>query len=110
VLLQVDYSVDIDALREELKRILESEGQALWDGKVQNVVVLNVLDKTLSVRALVSATDPSKLFDLRCLVRERLIVFLRTRPGWLPTVRSETRPVGGPSEQAPQAPTPAPRA
>jgi small-conductance mechanosensitive channel len=109
VLLQVDYSTDIDALREELKRILEGEGRALWDGKVQNVVVLNVLEKTLSVRALVSAENPSKLFDLRCLVRERLIVFLRTRPAWLPTVRSETRPTA-PGEQATPVPAPTPRA
>jgi small-conductance mechanosensitive channel len=110
VMLQMDYSVDVDAMREELKRILENEGRELWDGKVQNVVVVNVLEKTLAVRALVSAADPSKLFDLRCLVRERLIVFLRTRPGWLPTVRSETRPVGGAGEQPPLAPGTAPRA
>ncbi|WP_224244238.1 mechanosensitive ion channel family protein [Hyalangium gracile] len=112
VLLQVDYSTDIDALREELKRILENEGKALWDGKVQSVVVLNVLEKTLSVRALVSAVDPGKLFDLRCLVRERLIVFMRRHPGWLPTVRSETRPLGPPSqaEQASLGPAPTPRA
>ncbi|MDY7228577.1 mechanosensitive ion channel family protein [Hyalangium rubrum] len=113
VLLQVDYSTDIDALRAELKRILENEGRELWDGKVQTVVVLNVLEKTLAVRALVSA-EPSKLFDLRCLVRERLIVFLRTRPGWLPTVRSETRPVVAGGEQAnpgqPTGPAPVPRA
>jgi small-conductance mechanosensitive channel len=109
VLLQVDYSTDIDALRVELKRVLENEGRELWDGKVQNVVVLNVLEKTLSVRALVSAADPSKLFDLRCLVRERLIVFLRGHPGWLPTVRSETRPLP-PGDQAGTAPAPTPRA
>ncbi|HVG60704.1 MAG TPA: mechanosensitive ion channel domain-containing protein [Hyalangium sp.] len=109
VLLQVDYSTDINALREELKRILEGEGRELWDGKVQNVVVLDVMDKTLSVRALVSAADPSKLFDLRCLARERLVVFLRTRPGWLPTVRSETRSLP-PGEQAGATPAPTPRA
>jgi small-conductance mechanosensitive channel len=107
VLLQVDYSADIDALREELKRILENEGRELWNGKVQGVVVLNVLEKTLSVRALVSAVDPGKLFDLRCLVRERLIVFLRGRPGWLPTVRSETRPLAqGEQASPPSVPTP----
>jgi small-conductance mechanosensitive channel len=110
VLLQVDYSTDIDALRAELKRIVESEGKELWDGKVQNVVVLNVLEKTLSVRALVSAADPSKLFDLRCLVRERLIVFLRSRPAWLPTVRSETRPLPTSGDQASAAPGTTPRA
>jgi small-conductance mechanosensitive channel len=110
VLLQVDYSTDIDALRVELQRIVQDEGKELWDGKAQNVVVLNVLEKTLSVRALVSAEDPSKLFDLRCLVRERLIVFLRSRPGWLPTVRSETRPLPAQGEQAGAAPGTTPRA
>ncbi|SET27209.1 mechanosensitive ion channel family protein [Stigmatella erecta] len=109
VILQVDYSCDIDVLRAELKRILENEGRELWDGKVQTVVVLNVLDKTLSVRALVSA-PASKLFDLRCLVRERLVVFLRGRPGWLPTVRSETRPVTVVTESASPEQGPAPRA
>ncbi|MDC0709685.1 mechanosensitive ion channel family protein [Stigmatella sp. ncwal1] len=109
VILQVDYFADIDVLRAELKRILENEGRQLWDGKVQSVVVLNVLDKTLSVRALVSA-DSNNLFDLRCLVRERLVVFLRGRPGWLPTVRSETRPVTPAGEPSPSALAPAPRA
>jgi small-conductance mechanosensitive channel len=109
VLLQVDYSTDIDVLRAELKRILENEGRELWDGKVQSVVVLDVLEKTLSVRVLVSAADPSKLFDLRCLVRERLVLFLRTHTEWLPTVRSATRQVLGPGEQpgVPVAPPPA---
>jgi small-conductance mechanosensitive channel len=113
VLLQVDYSTDIDALRAELKRILENEGRGLWDGKVQTVVVLDVLDKTLSVRALVSAVDAGKLFDLRCLVRERLIIFLRERAEWLPTVRTATRqvnpPIGPAGEQAGVVPAPTPR-
>ena len=109
VLLQVDYSTDIDALRTELRRILENEGHALWDGKVQSVVVLNVLEKTLSVRALVSAHS-SELFDLRCLVRERLIVFLRSHPEWLPTVRSETRPLPHTEQPGPPVVAPTPRA
>jgi small-conductance mechanosensitive channel len=106
VMLQVDYSTDIDVLRAELKRLLENEGRELWDGKVQSVVVIDVLEKTLSVRVLVSAADPSKLFDLRCLVRERLIVFLRSHTEWLPTVRSATRQVLGPGEQAAASPAP----
>jgi len=111
VVLQVDYSTDVDVLRTELKRLLENEGKALWDGKVQNVMVTDVLEKTLSVRVLVSSTEPGKLFDLRCLVRERLIVFLRTHSEWLPTVRSATRQVGGPGEQPAVAPVlPPPRA
>ncbi len=92
VILQVDFQTDIDALRAELRRILENEGKALWDGRVATVVVLDVLDRTLTVRALVSVSDFSKLFDLRALVREKLIAFLRTRPLWLPVTRTEARP------------------
>ena len=110
VMLQVDYSTDIDVLRAELLRILQNEGKELWDGKVQNVMVVDVLDKTLSVRALVSAVDPGKLFDLRCLVRERLIVFLRGRSEWLPTVRSSSRQVVVQGDQAGAAPGTTPRA
>lgn len=91
VLLQVDYTTDMEVLRQELKRILESEGRGLWDGRVCSAVVLEVLDRTLKVRALVSAT-PAQLFELRCLVRERLVAFLRTRPEWLPATRTEARP------------------
>ncbi|KFA93589.1 mechanosensitive ion channel family protein [Archangium violaceum] len=101
VLLLVDFTVDLDALREELRRILENEGKALWDGKVATVVVLEVLDRTMQVRALVSA-HPSNLFDLRALVREKLMVYLRARPEWLPTTRTESR-----SAAAQPAPTPA---
>jgi small-conductance mechanosensitive channel len=92
VMLQVDYTADIDVLRAELDRILANEGKDLWDGRVKTLVVFDVMDKTLIVRALVSAASSSKLGDLRFLVRERLVVFLRSRPQWLPMVRSESRP------------------
>ncbi|NOJ79861.1 mechanosensitive ion channel family protein [Myxococcus xanthus] len=92
VILQVDFQTDIDALRAELRRILENEGKSMWDGRVATVVVLDVLDRTLTVRALVSVSDFSKLFDLRALVREKLVAFLRTHPLWLPVTRTEARP------------------
>ncbi|NBD14153.1 MULTISPECIES: mechanosensitive ion channel family protein [Corallococcus] len=91
VILQVDYMADIDALRAELDRILANEGKHLWDGRVKTLVVFDVMDKTLTVRALVSAANSSQLGDLRFLVRERLVLFLRGRPQWLPMVRSESR-------------------
>ncbi len=90
VLVQMDFTTDIDAVRAELRRIVENEGRELWDGKVASVVVLDVLEKTLMVRCLVSA-HPSKLFDLRCLVRERMMVWLRAKPEWLPITRTEPR-------------------
>jgi small-conductance mechanosensitive channel len=118
VTLQVDYFTDIDALRAELKRILEGEGRDMWDGRVGNVVVLEVMDRTLTVRALVSVANSEKLFDLRALVRERLVQFLRANPQWLPITRTESRqpPAPPPSPpppsevQTPAAPPPTPRA
>lgn len=117
VLLLVDFTTDLEALRAELRRILENEGKGLWDGKVATVVVLEVLDRTMQVRALVSST-PEDLFDLRCLVREKMMAYLRARPEWLPITRTEPRqPVQPPtgeqvpaSEQAPSSPPTVPRA
>ncbi|RKH17226.1 mechanosensitive ion channel family protein [Corallococcus sp. CA047B] len=113
VILQVDYMADIDALRAELDRILANEGKNLWDGRVKTLVVFDVMDKTLTVRALVSAANSDKLGDLRFLVRERMVLFLRARPQWLPTVRSESRPAQGPASKDGESATagaPEPRA
>jgi hypothetical protein len=44
----------------------------------------------LQLRALVSASDGDKLWDLRCFVREKLITFLQQNfPESLPKVRVE---------------------
>jgi hypothetical protein len=45
------------------------------------------------VRALVSSTNPGKLFDLRCDVREGLIEFLRRTIRKVPRVRNVTVPL-----------------
>ncbi|NVI97698.1 mechanosensitive ion channel family protein [Myxococcus sp. AM009] len=116
VILQVDYQTDIDALRAELRRILENEGKSMWDGRVASVVVMDVLDRTLTVRALVSVSDFSTLFDLRALVREKLVAFLRAHPLWLPVTRTEARPFPPPELEStqlaasPDAPPKPPRA
>ncbi|WNG34618.1 mechanosensitive ion channel [Archangium violaceum] len=111
VRLLVDFTTDMDALRVELRRILENEGKALWDGRVATVVVEDVLDRTLQVRVLVSA-EPGNLFDIRALVREKMMAYLRARPEWLPTTRTEPRPaLQPPVGEQPQPPPPAtPRA
>jgi len=96
VTLQVDYFADIGALRKELTRILEGECREVWDGRVGSVVVLDVLDRTLTVRALVSVANSEKLFDLRALVRERMVEYLRANPQWLPITRTEARQVPSP--------------
>jgi small-conductance mechanosensitive channel len=87
VFLRVDYTVPLEALRTELTRILTAS--RLWDGKVNGLQVTDADARTMEVRALVSAADASLAWDLRCEVREKLIVFLQERyPDALPKVRA----------------------
>jgi len=88
VMIHADYTVPIEAVREELQRIAKSSD--LWDGKVCGLQVTNATDRSVELRALVSATDAGRAWDLRCLVREKLIEFLqRQHPRCLPRVRAE---------------------
>lgn len=88
VYLYTDYTVPVDALREELDRILESSSH--WDGRVKGLVVTDSKPDSLELRALVSAKDGGAAWDLRCEVREQLVAFLqREYPGALPRFRAE---------------------
>ena len=86
VYIYTDYNVPFDALREELTRILESDQH--WDKKVNVLQVTNATDRTVEVRALVSAADSPSAWDLRVNIREKLIVFLQENyPESLPRTR-----------------------
>jgi hypothetical protein len=84
----VDWSVPVDQMRAELRRILEND--ELWDGRVCVLQVTDAVGGNIRLRALVSANDAAALWDLRCLVRERLVSYV-----WehgrdaLPRVRAE---------------------
>ncbi len=83
-----DYRVPVDDMRAELKRVLD--GSDLWDGQVWGLQVTNSTERTMTLRALMSATDSGASWDLRCLVRERLIGYLREHhPDALPRLRAE---------------------
>ncbi|PWK25367.1 small-conductance mechanosensitive channel [Maribacter polysiphoniae] len=75
VFLYTDYNVPVDAIRKELTRILESTD--LWDGEANNVQVTDSKANYVEVRAMMSAKDSSMAWDLRVLVREKLIGFLQ---------------------------------
>ncbi|MBN2699685.1 MAG: mechanosensitive ion channel [Bacteroidales bacterium] len=88
VYLYTDYTVPVDSLRQELTRILESEKN--WDGKVNVVQVTGSTERSMEVRALVSAADSSSAWDLRVSVREKMIDFLQKNyPDALPRSRVE---------------------
>lgn len=89
VFLHVDYTAPLEAIRGELTRLCEAQPQ-LWDGKTCLLQVTGAGAETMELRALVSASDASRAWDLRCAVREGLIVFLqREHPGALPRKRLE---------------------
>ena len=86
VFLHTDYTVPVDAVREELKRIVEKS--PLWDGETCGLQVTGTSDKSMELRALASAADASKAWNLRCEIREQLITFLQKEyPGSLPRLR-----------------------
>lgn len=90
VFIYVDYTVPIQAIREELHRILKSTD--LWDSKAWVLQVTNVTERTVELRALMSAADAPTAWNLRCEVREKLLEFIQKNyPDGLPRVRAEIR-------------------
>lgn len=73
--IRVDHDLPVDAVRAELRRICEAD--PLWDKRTCEVKVTDSDAATVTLQALVSAADSSKLWDLRCRVRERLLGFVR---------------------------------
>ncbi|HEX9020361.1 MAG TPA: mechanosensitive ion channel domain-containing protein [Nitrospirota bacterium] len=90
VFLYTDYSVPVGELRIELYRFLQTSD--LWDGNVWSLQVTNATERTMELRALMSAADSATVWNLRCHVREHLIRFLQERyPQSLPKIRTEIR-------------------
>jgi len=84
--LYVDYSIPVEELRTELRRIVETS--PLWDGKVCGLQVTNLSERTMELRCLMSSRNSSENFDLRCLVRENMIAYIREYyPSAFPTTR-----------------------
>lgn len=74
VFLYADYSLPVEFVRAEVKKIMDSpEARRLWDGRVASVQVTDTTERSMQVRVLISATNSGNAFDLRCLIRERLI-------------------------------------
>ncbi len=96
----VDFRTDVPAVRAELRRICETDGKGLWDGKVAGLQVTECTERTIKLRALVSAPDSGKAWDLRCLVREKLIAFLQKQPHGLPMLRAEATHASAPDGAA----------
>ena len=82
-----DYKVPVEDLRKELHLILS--GSALWNGEVCGLQVTDIKQDTVELRALISARSSGDAWDLRCLVREKLLHYIqKNHPESLPKVRA----------------------
>ena len=100
VYIYTHYNFPIEALRTELTRLLETTD--LWDGEVNVIQVTDATEKTMQLRALMSASDASTAWDLRVLIRENLLKFIKENyPESLPQTRVSLKenhpPAEGPS-------------
>jgi small-conductance mechanosensitive channel len=88
VLLWVDYSLPLEETRNRVRQIVEAS--PLWDRRFWNLQVSDASERTMQIRVLVTAADSSKAWDLRCEVREKLIIFIqKEHPRSLPRVRAD---------------------
>lgn len=90
VMLYTDYRVDVEALRSELKSILDDT--PLWDGKTWSLQVTTLgpalNPNTIGLRALFSVRNSDDRWNLMVLVQERLGRYLADRqPESLPHTR-----------------------
>ena len=86
--LHVDPTADVARIRAKLESVVK--GNPNWDGRVAGLQVTETYVDHLELRALVSASDAGKAFDLRCQVREAMMAFLAEEmPEALPRRRAE---------------------
>ena len=88
VFLWVDYSLPMQPIRAEARRLCEASTN--WDGRVCNVQVTDSSERAMQLRILVSSADSGRAFDLRCEVREGLVDFIQRQfPQALPRMRAD---------------------
>lgn len=86
VVLDLDFRVDVEAMRWELSRILHQT--ELWDRDAQTIQVVDAVGGFVQVRAAMTAINPPTLWDLRCHVREQLVAWVRDQdPAAMPRFR-----------------------
>jgi len=86
--LWVDYAMPLEPLRKELETLCKQVPE-LWDGRVSNIQVTDTSDKAMQLRILVSSSNASTNWDLRCFLREKLVQFIAAHyPDSLPQLRT----------------------
>jgi small-conductance mechanosensitive channel len=86
--LYVDYSIPVDPIRNEFIKLVNQS--PLWDKHTATLQVSSLTERSVELRIVVSAADSSKLWDLRCWLREKLISFIHNEyPDAFPKFRGD---------------------
>jgi hypothetical protein len=86
VKIYADYTLPVDVIRAEFQKWVQAS--PLWDKRKSGLLVTDADDKTIEIRMTMSAKDSDDAFDLECIMREKLITFIRENyPSALPTSR-----------------------
>ena len=95
VFLYTDYTIPVEAVRQELQRVVAAH--PLWDQRVCVLQVTDSKERTLELRCLMSARNSGQAFDLRCDIREQMVAFIQQHyPDSLPKTRALTQPADQP--------------
>ncbi|MFC4021267.1 mechanosensitive ion channel family protein [Micromonospora sp. GCM10011542] len=89
--IHVDHTADLDDLRREARRLVESS--PLWDQDQWVLQMVDATPQTVVIEVQASAADGASAWNLRCDLREGLVRYLRDHhPQWLPRTRSQYQP------------------
>jgi small-conductance mechanosensitive channel len=86
VKIYADYTLPVEEVRQEFFKLIGHT--ELWDRRKSGFAVTGSNEKTIELRATMSAKDSGDAWDLECLVREKLITFIQKKyPDALPKSR-----------------------
>ena len=86
VYMDLDWRVPVDAVRAKFDEIIDES--PLWDRRSANVLVTGSEGGYVSLRFKISAANSDDQWDLRCLVREKIMTWLQQEhPEALPVTR-----------------------
>ncbi|MEU4475705.1 mechanosensitive ion channel domain-containing protein [Micromonospora sp. NPDC023888] len=79
----LDYTADLEQLRDEAQRLLEASTE--WDRNDWELQMTDMGTQSVTVRITATAGDGPSAWNLRCKLREGMVGFLRTdHPEWMP--------------------------
>lgn len=89
--LRLDYLADVKALRKHYRQV--AQACELWDSTFEpKMEVVHCGERTIKVRALVSARNASDAWDLHCHIREELLAYVGSHDKLLPRFRVDEPP------------------